>query len=76
MRKAIDQDTLSALVATGAARDFRAVRRGDSWLLETRVGGYWLPIRSRREPVRLWLSLTALQRFAEGVGIRAMIVEW
>lgn len=42
MRKAIDQNTLSALVATAAVRDFRAVRRGESWLLETRVGGFWL----------------------------------
>nr|WP_176704739.1 hypothetical protein [Pseudomonas sp.]QBM91765.1 hypothetical protein pA7BH1_p05 [Pseudomonas sp.] len=76
MRKAIDQDTLAALVVTAAARDFRAVRRDTAWMLEARLGGYWLPIRSRREPVRLWLSLTALQRFAESVGIRAMLVEW
>ena len=34
MRKAIDQDTLAALVETGAMRDFRAVRKGEAWSLQ------------------------------------------
>lgn len=55
MRKAIDQDTLQALIETGAAREFRATRGpgGEGWTLATRLGATWLPVRSRREPVRL-----------------------
>ncbi|TRO19645.1 hypothetical protein EQ826_24085 [Ectopseudomonas mendocina] len=75
MKTAIDQDTLSALVETGAMRDFRAVRKGDAWSLEGRIGSTWLPVRSRREPVRLWASLTAIGRFCENQGIRSLVVE-
>ena len=31
MRKAIDQDTLQALIETGAAREFRATRGPGAW---------------------------------------------
>jgi hypothetical protein len=75
VKTAIDQDTLSALVETGAMRDFRAVRKGDAWSLEGRIGSTWLPVRSRREPVRLWASLTAIGRFCENQGIRSLVVE-
>lgn len=75
MRKAIDQDTLAALVETGAMRDFRAVRKGEAWSLQGRIGSSWLPVRSRREPIRLWASLTAIGRFCEGQGIRSLTVE-
>lgn len=64
MRKAIDQDTLQALIETGAAGEFRAARGpgGEGWKLATRLGTTWLPVRSRREPMRLWASLTAVER--------------
>lgn len=62
MRTAIEQETLQALVETGAAREFR-------------LGAKWLPIRSRREPVRVWRSLTAVGRFCEGVGIKVLTVK-
>lgn len=75
MRKAIDQDTLSALIETQAMREFRAVRKGDGWSLQGRIGASWLPVRSRREPVRLWASLTAIGRFCESQGIRNLNVE-
>ncbi|VXC90433.1 conserved hypothetical protein [Pseudomonas sp. 8Z] len=77
MRKAIDQDTLQALIETGAAREFRATRGpgGEGWTLATRLGAIWLPVRSRREPVRIWASLTAVERFASGIGIREFNVE-
>ena len=39
-------------------------------------GRFWLPVRSRREPVRTWASLTALGRFCETVGIRNLVVEF
>lgn len=69
MKKAVEQDTLQALVETRAARDFHVLREGETWRLELRLGVKWLPVRSRREPVRLWRSLTAVGCFCEGVGI-------
>lgn len=55
MKKAIDQDTLQALIETGAAREF-LVRGpgGEGWTLSTRLATTRLPIRSRREPTRVW----------------------
>ena len=76
MKKAIEQDTLAALVETGAAREFRVLRESDAWRLELRLGARWLPICSRREPVRYWRSLTAVGRFCETVGIRNLVVEF
>lgn len=60
MKKAVEQDTLQALVETGAAREFRVLREREAW---------------RREPVRLWRSLSAVGRFCEGVGIKVLTVE-
>ena len=76
MRKAIDQDTLQALIETGAARYFLVSRRpgGEGWMLAT-LGTTWLPIRSRREPVRVWASLTAVERFASKAGVRVFSIE-
>ena len=76
MRKALDQATLEALISTHAVREFRATKRSDGWALEARLGGYWLHVRSQREPVRRWASLTALGRFCEAVGVRTLSVEW
>lgn len=75
MRKAIDQDTLEALIGSGAMHDFRVLRRGEAWSIQGRIGSYWLPVRSRREPVRTWASLTAVGRFCEAQGIRSLTVE-
>lgn len=75
MRKAVERETLQALVDTGTAREFRVLREGEAWRLELRLGAKWLPIRSRREPVRVWRSLTAVERFCEGVGIKVLTVE-
>lgn len=75
MKRAIEQDTLAALVETGAAREFRVRREGETWRLELRLGSKWLPVRSRREPIRYWRSLTAVGRFCAGVGIKALTVE-
>ncbi len=75
MKRAIEQETLQALVETDAAREFRVLREGDDWRLELRLGVKWLPVRSRREPVRHWRSLTAVGRFCESVGIKVLTVE-
>lgn len=76
MRKAIDQDTLQALIETQAMREFKAVRKGDSWALHGRIGASWLPIRSRREPIRFWASLSALGNFCEKQGVKSLTVEF
>ncbi len=75
MKRAIEQDTLQALIETGAARESRALREGEAWRLELRLGAKWLPVRSRREPVRHWRLLTEVGRFCEGVGIKVLTVE-
>lgn len=76
MRQAIDENTLKALISTHAVREVRATKRNAGWQLEARLGGYWLHVRSQREPVRTWASLTALGRFCEACGIRTLSVEW
>ncbi|WAG79107.1 hypothetical protein LMK08_00105 [Metapseudomonas furukawaii] len=75
MKRAVEQETLQALVEAGAAREFRVLRDGEAWRLELRLGVKWLPVRSRREPVRRWRSLTAVRRFCEGIGIKVLTVE-
>lgn len=52
MRKAIDQDTLSALVETGAMREFRATRKGMAGRSRGGSARAGYLVRSRREPVR------------------------
>ncbi|EPM49938.1 hypothetical protein A262_22698 [Pseudomonas syringae pv. actinidiae ICMP 19073] len=51
------------------------LREGEAWRLELRLGAKWLPVRSRRETVRYWRSLTAVGRFCAGVGIKMLTVE-
>lgn len=75
MKKAYQQDTLEALVADQALRECRAVRVDGGWSLQGRLGASWRPVRSRRELVRVWASLTALERFCVKVGIRTLTVE-
>ena len=48
------------------------------WTLSVRLGSpsaRLVPVRSRREPLRTWASLTAVGRFAETVGITGFSVE-
>ncbi|MCK9718343.1 hypothetical protein LT722_19840 [Pseudomonas syringae pv. syringae] len=44
-------------------------------MLEGGAGSRLLPVRSRREALRTWVSLTVVGRFAESAGIRAFQVE-
>lgn len=79
--EAIQSDTLKALASQQAIREAVVGRvEGDSamWTLSVRLGGptsRLVPVRSRREPLRTWASLTAVGRFAETVGIRGFRVE-
>jgi hypothetical protein len=76
MKKGYQQDTLEALVSAQALRECRAVRVDGGWSLQGRLGASWRPVRSRREPVRVWPSLTALGIFCDKLGIRQLIVEF
>lgn len=59
--------------------------KGDNamWTLSVRLGGptarlvpvRLVPVRSRREPLRIWTSLKAVVKFADKVGLTAFSVE-
>lgn len=78
MPQGIHEDALRAMLEGGAVRDVLVSRQDDKWTLAIRLGGAgsrWLPVRSRREALRTWASLTAVGRFAESAGIRVFQVE-
>ncbi|MNG34760.1 hypothetical protein D3C84_1213290 [compost metagenome] len=58
-----------------ALREVRAVRVDGGWAIEARMGLGWRSVRSRREPVRVWASLTAVERFCTSVGLKKLTVE-
>jgi hypothetical protein len=76
--KGLREETLRAMLEAGAVREVLVSRHNEKWSLAIRLGGAgsrWLPVRSRREALRTWASLTAVGRFAESAGIRAFQVE-
>lgn len=75
MGRRIDEDALGALIEAQAVRESRVTRQDGLWRLEVRLGGTWHPVRSRREPVRTWSSLTAIGRFLERLGVTKFEVE-
>lgn len=76
MSRRIDEDALQALLEAQAVRECRATRQDSAWTLSVRLGASWHPIRSRREPIRTWLSLTALGKFCDRVGVTKLEVEF
>lgn len=77
-RQGIHEDALQAMLEGGAVREVLVSRHSEKWTLAIRLGGAgsrWLPVRSRREVLRTWASLTAVGRFAEGIGIKGFAVE-
>lgn len=79
--EAVQSETLKALVSQHVIREAVVGRvPGDDskWTLSIRLGGptaRLIPVRSRREPLRIWASLTAVGRFADTVGLRGFTVE-
>ena len=76
--KGLQEETLRAMFEAGAVREVLVTRQDDKWGLAIRLGGAgsrWLPVRSRREAVRTWASLTAVGRFADAIGIKGFAVE-
>ncbi|EIU5460344.1 TPA: hypothetical protein ACPHWC_006278 [Pseudomonas aeruginosa] len=77
IRQSIYEDALELLIGQGGAREFLARRTDDgrAWTFSVRIGVRWVPVRSRREPLRTWASLVAVERFALALGVRAFLVE-
>lgn len=78
MRAGIHEDALQVMLEGGAVREVLVSRQDDKWTLAIRLGGAgsrWLPVRSRREALRTWASLTAVGRFAQAMGIKNFAVE-
>lgn len=78
MKAGIHEDALQVMIEGGAVREVLVSRHNEKWTLSIRLGGAgsrWLPVRSRREALRTWASLTAVGRFAEGIGIKRFGVE-
>ena len=76
----IHEEVLRALVEQHAVREclVAKINGGPEWGLSIRLGSSgarWVPVRSRRESLRTWASLTAVGRFAEGVGLSGFNVE-
>ena len=73
----IHEDALQHLVQQSAVREFVAGRdtTRTKWTFSVRLGGphsRLIPVRSRREAIRTWASLTAVGRFAERLGVRGL----
>ena len=71
MPQGIQEEALRVMLEGGAVRDVLVSRHNEKWTLAIRLGGAggrWLPVRSRREALRTWASLTAVGRFAEAAG--------
>ena len=71
----IHEDALVHLVQQHAIRECLVAK---VWGLSIRLGGSgarWVPVRSRRETVRTWASLTSVGRFADGIGLQGFSVE-
>lgn len=79
--QAITEESLANLIASHAVREVLVGRfegRDDKWMLSVRIGGpgaRLIPLRSKREAVRTWASLTAVGRFADRAGLRGFVVE-
>lgn len=78
MREGIHEEALRVMLEAGAVREVLVSRQDEKWGLAIRLGGAgsrWLQVRSRREALRTWASLTAVGRFAESIGVKGFAVE-
>lgn len=75
IEKTLDEKALKMLAEAGTLHELRAVRQGDDWSLQAQVGADLLSVCSAREDVRLWRSLTAVERFCTKIGVKLLAVE-
>lgn len=79
--EAIHDDTLKALISQHVIREVvvgRVAGNDRQWTLSVRLGGptaRLIPVRSRREPLRIWTSAKAVIKYADAVGLRGFTVE-
>lgn len=75
----LSEDTLRHLVLQHAVRECVVVKvDGRLWGLSIRLGAdnaRRVPLRSRRETIRTWTSLTAVGKFADWIGLKSFVVE-
>jgi hypothetical protein len=76
----IHEDALRHLVQQHAVREVVVgrINGGPAWGLSIRLGGptaRLVPVRSRREAVRTWASLTAVGKFSDHLGLKGFAVE-
>lgn len=76
----IHEDALRYLVQQHAVREavVGRINGGPAWGLSIRLGGpaaRLVPVRSRREAIRTWASLTAVGKFADHLGLKGFAVE-
>lgn len=73
MLQHLQENALQALSESGAVREVLVSRQDEKWTLAIRLSGNaarWLLVRSRREPVRTWTSLSAVARYLEWLNLR------
>lgn len=79
--QAIHDDTLQTLINQHVIREVvvaRLNRDDHQWILSVRLGGptaRLIPLRSRREPLRIWTSAKAVIKYADAVGLTGFSVE-
>lgn len=76
MTHGIELKALQVLLQAQAIREARANRQNDLWTLSVRLGAFWHPIRTRRDPIRTWSNLSALGKFCDTAGIKTLCVEF
>ena len=76
MTKAIDYNALQTLITAQAIRETRCNRLQGGYGLSVRLGLAWHPVRSKREPVHVFPTLTAVGKFCDKIGIKSLSVEW
>ncbi len=68
MSEGLHEDVLRVLSATGVVREVVVSRLDEKWRVSIRLSGSssrMLYVRSRREPVRTWASLSAVGTYLE-----------
>lgn len=74
--KALDERSLLALVEAGAVHECLATAAPDGgYSLAVRVGVRLVPVRSQRDPIRIWRSLDGIGGFCRRVGIKRLLIE-
>lgn len=78
MSEGLHEDALHVLSASGVVREVVVNRLNQKWCVSIRLSGNssrMLPVRSRRESVRTWASLSAVGKYLERLNLLDFRVE-